>query len=450
MNEQVENLASRYVALLEGLPEETRVSCGLCGQLIKPDDSGRFSVEGMQRYIDDHLTRSHSLILMYSENGKKRMVLEFSPSSSSREDTPDVDVDSPKSEVQDLSADVRREERLESQGSEPSPGSSTDSLEVKRESAGPTELKQSASPQTKDIEAQPREVVIELGNPTQKPPVLQSKVPVKKKVKGSKVAAAIKITVGEKVNKSPAFQLYASDFYMDTSGWTCTEVGAYFRLLMSEWVNGPLPNDTEHLARIAQIDHGNFKKLWRPTIEEKFVPNGNGTLINNRLERVRERQRKYRESQAQKGKYGAEKRWGENIAGAIAGAINDAKPVLQPKDSSSSSSLNNKNHYAESSESLRLAALLLEEIRKNKVDFKEPNLQTWAKTIDLMIRRDHRSADRVEKVVRWVQSDHGDGNGNWRGWASVILSPGKLREKFDELELRCQDRSGTGRSKPSW
>ncbi len=43
--------------------------------------------------------------------------------------------------------------------------------------------------------------------------------------------------------KAPAFQLFAADALVDTASWTVDEVGIYFRLLMTEWVNGPLPND---------------------------------------------------------------------------------------------------------------------------------------------------------------------------------------------------------------
>jgi phage replication O-like protein O len=95
--------------------------------------------------------------------------------------------------------------------------------------------------------------------------------------------------------------------------------------------------------------------------------------------------------------------------------------------------------HVEGSTELRLAALLLEEIQKNKPNFKQPNLQTWAKEIDLMLRRDKRSVEAIERVIRWAQSDHGDGE-RWKGWAAVILSAGKLRGKFDELELRIQER----------
>lgn len=135
------------------------------------------------------------------------------------------------------------------------------------------------------------------------------------------------------MGKAPAFQLYASDFYVDTADWSVAEIGAYFRLLMAEWVNGPLPDDTKRLARIATLDHGNFVKLWGPTLQGKFVKNGNGTLYNRRLEEEREKQANYIEKQRIKGSKRAEKMW----EGHIATAITTATQRLQPKDSSSSS-----------------------------------------------------------------------------------------------------------------
>jgi len=133
------------------------------------------------------------------------------------------------------------------------------------------------------------------------------------------------------MGKAPAFQLYASDFYMDTAGWTVAQVGAYTRLLMYEWVNGPIPCDMASLARIAGIsDARTMYKMWLGTVGKKFISNGGNLLFNKRLEEEREKQAKRREIQTEKGKHGAEKRWKDHIAPAIAQA--------QPNDSSSSSS----------------------------------------------------------------------------------------------------------------
>lgn len=133
------------------------------------------------------------------------------------------------------------------------------------------------------------------------------------------------------MNKAPAFQLYAADFYVDTSGWTTAEVGTYFRLLLAEWVNGPLPNNMSELARIAGIsDTRTMVKIWNRNVGKKFLMNGGNLLYNKRLEEERENQAKRREIQAEKGLSGAKKRWKDHIATAM--------PRVIPNDSSSSSS----------------------------------------------------------------------------------------------------------------
>ncbi len=95
---------------------------------------------------------------------------------------------------------------------------------------------------------------------------------------------------------------------------------------------------------------------------------------------------------------------------------------------------NKRKIYVEGCIELRLASFLLSEIQKNKPDFKQPNLQTWAREFDLAMRVDKRSAEAIVQVILWAQSDHGDG-GKWGGWAVNILSPGSLRKQFDRLEL---------------
>jgi hypothetical protein len=72
--------------------------------------------------------------------------------------------------------------------------------------------------------------------------------------------------------------------------------------------------------------------------------------------------------------------------------------------------------------------LLFSLILKNNPKAKKPNLQTWSKNIDLMLRVDKRTAEDIEKVIRWCQSD--------TFWQSNILSTKKLREKFDQLFIK--------------
>jgi phage replication O-like protein O len=128
----------------------------------------------------------------------------------------------------------------------------------------------------------------------------------------------------------------------------------------------------------------------------------------------------------------------------------DRKPLVDkgqrfPKESKE------KTHvrFPENSVPLKLANLLLMEVRKNKPNLKEPNLQRWARDIDLLLRRDKRSEEEVERVIRWACADHEDGTGKWKGWATVILSAGNLRDKFDRIELKMEATLG-GKSKSTW
>ncbi|MBP3950311.1 hypothetical protein [Bacillus suaedae] len=73
----------------------------------------------------------------------------------------------------------------------------------------------------------------------------------------------------------------------------------------------------------------------------------------------------------------------------------------------------------------QLAERLLERIRSNNQDFKQPDLQLWSKDMLLMIRKDQRDQDQMFKVIDWCQ-DHSF-------WKIHILSASKLREKYDQL-----------------
>jgi hypothetical protein len=87
-----------------------------------------------------------------------------------------------------------------------------------------------------------------------------------------------------------------------------------------------------------------------------------------------------------------------------------------------------KKTFLSNSDEVQLAELLLEKLLTRNPKHKRPNLQTWAKEVDLMIRRASRTPDEIRRVIEWSQADP--------FWQTVILSPGKLREKFDQLTLR--------------
>ena len=57
---------------------------------------------------------------------------------------------------------------------------------------------------------------------------------------------------------------------------------------------------------------------------------------------------------------------------------------------------------------------------------KAPNLDKWADTVRLMVERDKLSCDEVMRLFRAANAHH--------FWGSNILSPEKLRDKWDQLQ----------------
>lgn len=76
----------------------------------------------------------------------------------------------------------------------------------------------------------------------------------------------------------------------------------------------------------------------------------------------------------------------------------------------------------------RLADYLFKFILKNNPNAKQPNLQSWSKDIDLMIRLDNRDPDEIKKVIEFCQKDS--------FWKANILSTSALRKQYEKLYLK--------------
>lgn len=102
-----------------------------------------------------------------------------------------------------------------------------------------------------------------------------------------------------------------------------------------------------------------------------------------------------------------------------------------------------KNKFSDDSIPIILSKRLFNLMLKNNPNAKEPNWQTWARSIDLAIRVDKRTAEQLEKVIDWCQKDG--------FWHSNILSTSKLRDKFDRLvlDMNKKDRPTYQNQKPS-
>lgn len=80
------------------------------------------------------------------------------------------------------------------------------------------------------------------------------------------------------------------------------------------------------------------------------------------------------------------------------------------------------------------AKYLFGKIKGNNPKQKEPNFDNWANEFRLMRERDNREPQEIKDVIDWCQADP--------FWQGNILSPKKLREKFDQLTIQMNSKKG--------
>jgi uncharacterized phage protein (TIGR02220 family) len=207
-----------------------------------------------------------------------------------------------------------------------------------------------------------------------------------------------------KEKDGPSFQLYAADLYVDTNEWSCEELGAYTRLLMSQWVNGDLPSDEERLKRITLQDAKSFRKV-SATVLQKFKHTEGGRLINLRLEETRQNQRIYREQQKNK----ANALWKKRNAAADA-------PAEAPAEAPASAQLMPEglpNVCPSSSSSYILPKGNIKEICIVEQPAVEPILPEPPKRPKKVVVYDEETKAKFQKVVDYLNEKTGR-NFSWR------------------------------------
>ena len=141
------------------------------------------------------------------------------------------------------------------------------------------------------------------------------------------------------MSKSPAFQFYAADFMIGIMGMTDEEVGIYIKMLSTQWLHGSLPNCKKTIKKMI-----NSRKVPSEMVMRKFSISDDGFLRNERMEKVREKQKSFAETR----KENANKRWNKSEnEDALAMHVHDGSICktdalhLQSSSSSSTSSINN-------------------------------------------------------------------------------------------------------------
>lgn len=97
-----------------------------------------------------------------------------------------------------------------------------------------------------------------------------------------------------------------------------------------------------------------------------------------------------------------------------------------PSNTNKQKKRTNKQFTSDSPE-YTLAAYMLQKILQLNPTFKMPNIQKWASSMDKIMRIDQRPYEEIMAVIDYVYS-------SW--WKDKILSPDKLREKYDTLNMQ--------------
>lgn len=214
----------------------------------------------------------------------------------------------------------------------------------------------------------------------------------------------------------PAFQFYPQDFLSDLNVQSMTddEVGKYIKLLCYCWIEDGLGIGSPLVGKWLKD---------APTVARCFVKKG-GKYRNPRLDRERDKQRRWSEKSSTGGLHSA-----ENKKTSKGGSTKCQPNANQGPTLLSSSSISNKE---KNKSYCPLADFLRDRVRAN-VPFQkisENYRESWAKEFRLMVEDDKIPIERVKAVLDWATADS--------FWKTNIRSASKFREKFGELEAKSR------------
>jgi uncharacterized protein YdaU (DUF1376 family) len=257
------------------------------------------------------------------------------------------------------------------------------------------------------------------------------------------------------IQKPEWFKLDAAKFLSDAlvDAMSTLELGACFRLLCRQWLDGHIPDDPRLLARLCRLDATAMGEAWI-TLEPFFPTIEPGKRANRFMFIEREKVVAALERKSDEGTRAARKRWNEAKKGSnrAVDATPNGSPMPDPmqdqtrpeqtrleKTSLSEQCCSDvvalpskKPKLEPSKEATRLAALLKAEILRNRCDFTTTQAQDrkWVASADRMLRLDKRNPEEAAELIRWAQKDE--------FWKGNILSMDRFREKFVQLALKAE------------
>ncbi len=265
--------------------------------------------------------------------------------------------------------------------------------------------------------------------------------------------------------KSPYMPWFTSDWLGSTTRamMTLAEQGAYVNLLSHQWnsPDGALPDDNAALASLSGLG-ADWASGSGDVLRKSFPPHPavDGHVANPRLLALRTERDAFVEQRSGAGRKSAERRWGEksnkrgnemgnetvtggqrdcneNVTSVVTGGVTGGQ-----RDDGTPSSSSSSLTLPPSSSKTSCPKLRFDEEHRDLASWmhklnlelqparKEPNLNGWANDIRLMVERDKRPLNTIKALYLWCHRDD--------FWRANILSPSKLREKWDGLELKSR------------
>ncbi|ACO30485.1 phage replisome organizer N-terminal domain-containing protein [Bacillus cereus] len=157
------------------------------------------------------------------------------------------------------------------------------------------------------------------------------------------------------------------------------------------------------------------------------------------LEKIREQNRLRKQKQREKLKLEMSRDGHETITRSHATDIEEDKELDIDKEKDKKKKQKPSRHKFETCDT-NGAKYLFEKIKGNNPKQKEPNFDSWANDFRLMREKDNRESKEIKDVIDWCQADP--------FWQGNILSPKKLREKFDQLTIQMNSKKGAKNNDP--
>lgn len=237
------------------------------------------------------------------------------------------------------------------------------------------------------------------------------------------------------------YQFNIGDYTSHTARLSLMEDLAYRRLLDLYYLNErPLNGCSKTVAReIGMVEHHDSVDY----ILNKFFTKDGDSWVQKRADQEIKLYQNKKKAASRAGKASAKAR---QVKGSEQES-NDRSTTVQPNikhkpRNINQEPINTSSPPAQKAEAVdfKLAEFILDGIKRFKPNLKPPNMSTWAEDCRKMREIDGRTPREIAEVFKWANNDH--------FWQANILSPGKLRKQFDQLEIKSKQVPSNAQKSP--